>query len=91
MQCARCNAENPEQANICLNCGAGLTLICSECGMELSPHAKFCFSCGAQMAASEPMGDRGSAAVRALKRLAPAEFAKPLLATRVRWPVSGAP
>jgi len=82
MQCPRCSAENPDQANFCLNCGARLTLACPKCGTELPPHARFCFSCGAQIATAETMGDRASAAVRALKRLAPAEFAERLLATR---------
>jgi ribosomal protein L40E len=83
MQCPRCSAENPKQANFCLNCGDRLTLICSECGMELPPHARFCFSCGAQMAASQPAGEPRSAALsQALKRLVPREFAGRLLGIR---------
>jgi hypothetical protein len=53
-----------------------LTLTRPECGTEPPTHDRFCFSCGAQVSAPEPSGERGSAAVRALKRLAPAEFAE---------------
>lgn len=84
MQCPRCHAENPDHAQFCLNCGVKLALACSHCGTELPPQARFCFACGAQVDASPAdfMQQRDAAAVKALKRLVPQEFAERLLAAQ---------
>ena len=82
MQCSTCNAENREDARFCVQCGATFPLLCPQCGRELPPDARFCDQCGTQLAGAEAMEEAGSAAVRALKRLAPREFAERLLATR---------
>jgi len=63
-----------------MNCAARLVLVCPECGTELPPQAKFCTNCAAQVAA--PSAGPSEAAARALRRLAPREFAERLLATR---------
>jgi hypothetical protein len=77
--------ENPEGALFCMRCGAKLTRMCTECGTELllDPDVRYCFACGAPVAgpgtaAEEP----GTVAARALRRLAPREFAERLLARR---------
>ena len=55
MRCPRCQAENPESARFCAECGARLALACPRCGAEVPPGKKFCRSCGAQLA---PATDR---------------------------------
>jgi class 3 adenylate cyclase/tetratricopeptide (TPR) repeat protein len=51
MRCPRCEAENPEAARFCEECGARLVLACPHCGAEVSPGKKFCRSCGAPLTA----------------------------------------
>ena len=46
MKCLKCNYENPEGSNFCLECGGKLERSCPQCGNELPPEAKFCNKCG---------------------------------------------
>lgn len=48
MKCNNCNAELPENAKFCLQCGNKVEIHshCVNCGRELPPNAKFCFECG---------------------------------------------
>ena len=46
MECPNCQAENPEQARYCNNCGWKLDLECTNCGASLQPGARFCQNCG---------------------------------------------
>ena len=55
MRCLRCQAENPEGARFCAECGVRLALACPRCGVEVPPGTKFCRSCGVQLA---PATDR---------------------------------
>lgn len=92
MQCPQCQADNPDQAKFCLECGARLQAVCPQCGAALPPQAKFCFECGAKIGAPPaapapapvPAGPppTEAALAEALKRLVPKEFADRLLATR---------
>ncbi|MBN1136401.1 MAG: tetratricopeptide repeat protein [Anaerolineae bacterium] len=92
MQCPQCQAENPDQAKFCLECGAKLQAVCPQCGAALPPQAKFCFECGARIEAPAPtlppaptpaaLPPTDAALAEALKRLIPKEFAERLLATR---------
>jgi class 3 adenylate cyclase/tetratricopeptide (TPR) repeat protein len=84
MRCPSCSRENPEGALFCMRCGAKLQRVCPQCGTELppDPDVQFCFACGSQVATGEATQEAGSAAARALRRLAPREFAERLLATR---------
>src|SRR5713101_6400448 len=46
MQCAHCQAENPEHARFCEDCGCRLEFRCPHCGEAATPGKKFCASCG---------------------------------------------
>jgi ribosomal protein L40E len=54
MRCPRCQAENPDNARFCEECGARLALTCPHCGAEVSPGKKFCRSCGGAVGGSQP-------------------------------------
>nr|WP_246415930.1 adenylate/guanylate cyclase domain-containing protein [Nocardioides luti] len=51
MQCGSCNAQSPDGAKFCLECGSPLARRCPSCG---TPDAggKFCIECGTPMAAA---------------------------------------
>jgi class 3 adenylate cyclase/tetratricopeptide (TPR) repeat protein len=51
MRCPQCQAENPEGARFCEECGARLARACAQCGAEVSPGKRFCWSCGAPFVA----------------------------------------
>src|SRR5688572_12904949 len=46
MGCPRCDAESPEGAKFCIECGASLRPRCPQCGADTLPRAKFCAECG---------------------------------------------
>ena len=46
MRCPRCEADTPEGAKFCIECGAPLNLRCPQCGADVLPRAKFCGACG---------------------------------------------
>src|SRR5262245_53262052 len=54
MTCPRCQAQAPEDARFCEECGARLALACPQCGAEISPGKKFCRSCGAALSGHPP-------------------------------------
>jgi class 3 adenylate cyclase len=68
MRCPRCQAENPDNARFCEECGARLALTCPHCGAEVSPGKKFCRSCGGPLAV--PPTDRVPPPVASPKHLA---------------------
>jgi len=49
MKCPKCQTENKEGANFCIECGHKLELKCPECGHPLPLVAKFCEDCGYQL------------------------------------------
>jgi class 3 adenylate cyclase len=49
MQCQQCQAENPERARFCEDCGARLEFLCPHCGEAATPGKKFCASCGGSL------------------------------------------
>ena len=49
MRCANCNADNPDDAKFCFECGAALARKCSRCGAPNPPSAKFCSECGLRL------------------------------------------
>jgi Double zinc ribbon len=52
MQCPQCQAENPDRARFCEDCGARLELKCPHCGDAATPGKKFCASCGGSLVAA---------------------------------------
>ncbi|UCE54768.1 MAG: AAA family ATPase [Desulfobacterales bacterium] len=46
MQCPKCQFENPDDVNFCVECGRKLEKICPECGYGNSLSHKFCGGCG---------------------------------------------
>ncbi len=50
MQCPQCQAEAPERARFCEDCGARLELKCPHCGEAATPGKRFCAACGGSLA-----------------------------------------
>jgi class 3 adenylate cyclase/tetratricopeptide (TPR) repeat protein len=46
MKCSKCQFENPDGVNFCVECGSKLEIICPECGYGNSLSFKFCGGCG---------------------------------------------
>ncbi len=59
MICSSCQAENPQEAKFCIECGTPLALRCPECATPHLPGQKFCAECGTPLAE----GDRAPSAV----------------------------
>jgi len=49
MKCPKCQTDNKEGANFCIECGYKFELKCPQCGHPLPPAAKFCEECGYQL------------------------------------------
>jgi predicted ATPase len=54
MRCPRCDAETPEGARFCIECGTSLRFRCPQCGADALPRAKFCAECGTPLTAQTP-------------------------------------
>ena len=46
MICPKCQFENPDEMQFCVECGNKLEVKCPECGFSNSPTFKFCGKCG---------------------------------------------
>jgi class 3 adenylate cyclase/tetratricopeptide (TPR) repeat protein len=74
MQCPKCQAENPDRARFCEDCGARLEFKCPHCGEDATPGKKFCASCGGSLVA---------ATTPARPAPAPQDYTPPHLAERI--------
>src|SRR5215216_1795020 len=54
MRCPRFDADNPDGAKFCIECGTPLTPRCPQCGADVLPRAKFCGECGTPLTAQTP-------------------------------------
>jgi class 3 adenylate cyclase/tetratricopeptide (TPR) repeat protein len=52
MKCPKCQFENPDTVNFCVECGSKLEKICPECGYSNSLSHKFCGGCGYKLSLS---------------------------------------
>jgi class 3 adenylate cyclase len=51
MPCPRCEADTPDGAKFCIECGTPLRTRCPQCGADVLPRAKFCAECGTPLTA----------------------------------------
>jgi class 3 adenylate cyclase/tetratricopeptide (TPR) repeat protein len=51
MQCPHCDADAPNGAKFCIECGTSLQRRCPQCGADMLPRAKFCAECGTPLTA----------------------------------------
>jgi class 3 adenylate cyclase/tetratricopeptide (TPR) repeat protein len=49
VKCPRCQAQTPDDARFCEECGARLELTCPNCGQAVGVGKKFCRACGASL------------------------------------------
>jgi class 3 adenylate cyclase len=54
MRCPHCDADTPDGAKFCIECGTPLKLRCPQCGADTLPRAKFCGECGTPLTAQSP-------------------------------------
>jgi class 3 adenylate cyclase len=54
MRCPHCEADTPDGAKFCIECGTPLTPRCPQCGADTLPRAKFCGACGTPLTAQTP-------------------------------------
>ena len=54
MHCPCCDADTPDGAKFCIECGTPLRPRCPQCGADTLPRAKFCGECGTPLTAPPP-------------------------------------
>jgi hypothetical protein len=54
MHCPHCEADSPDGAKFCIECGTPLRARCPQCGADTLPRAKFCAECGTPLTAQSP-------------------------------------
>jgi class 3 adenylate cyclase len=54
MRCPHCDADTPDGAKFCIECGTPLKLRCPQCGADVLPRAKFCAESGTPLTAPSP-------------------------------------
>ena len=88
MKCPNCSFENVADAKFCENCGQPFERVCPNCGKPVSANAKFCKSCGFNLvgveAKAQPTPVTKSADLDALRKTAPVNLSKKILAERGR-------
>jgi len=88
MKCPNCSFENGGDAKFCENCGQPFERVCPNCGKPVSANAKFCKNCGFNLAGAAAQARATpvtkSADLDALRRTAPTNLSKKILAERER-------
>ncbi len=46
MKCPKCQIDNPEEADFCIECGNPIEFHCPKCGAKTPRKGKFCMKCG---------------------------------------------
>ncbi len=54
MRCSHCDADTPEGAKFCMECGTPLRARCPQCGADMLPRAKLCGECGTPLTEQRP-------------------------------------
>jgi hypothetical protein len=54
IRCPLCEADTPDGAKFCIECGTPLHPRCPLCGADTLPRAKFCRECGVPLTAQSP-------------------------------------
>jgi class 3 adenylate cyclase len=76
MRCPHCEADTPDGARFCIECGTALAPRCTQCGADTLPRAKFCSECGTPLMAQ-------SAAPSAAPPPSPLRYTPRYLAERI--------
>ena len=87
MKCPNCAFDNSDDSRFCENCGQPLERACPNCGQAVASVAKFCKNCGYNLvgqAPSSPTTVPRSAGLEAMRRAAPSDMARKILADRER-------
>ena len=71
MRCPHCDADTPDGAKFCGECGTPLQPRCPQCGADTLPRAKLCGACGTQLTAQSPAPLRYTPGYLAEKILTP--------------------
>ncbi|UCC59304.1 MAG: AAA family ATPase, partial [Dehalococcoidia bacterium] len=53
MKCTKCEFENPEDADFCVECGVPVEFYCPQCGVATPATGKFCKKCGQNLQRKE--------------------------------------
>ena len=80
MKCSKCQFENPEGSNFCLDCGSKLEQSCPQCENALPTGAKFCNKCGHDL--------RGPKEIPAVDYSEPQNYTPKFLADKILTPRS---
>ena len=88
MKCPNCSFENAADAKFCENCGQPFERVCPNCSKPVSANSKFCKNCGFNLVGAaveaRPAPVTKSADLDALRKTAPTNLSKKILAERER-------
>jgi Double zinc ribbon/Adenylate and Guanylate cyclase catalytic domain len=80
MRCPRCDADTPDGAKFCIECGTPLRARCPQCGADVLPRAKFCGECDSPLTAQTQ--DSPSAPPPSPLRYTPGYLAEKILTSK---------
>ena len=79
MECPRCGATNPDDANFCDECGSTLDKVCGSCGHSNRDKAKYCGKCGVGLEAPGAGQAKASSTPQSPIVYTPSHLAKKIL------------